>query len=98
MAAKERPCPWPENGAVLEYRILGPLQVVRDGADVVLTAPKHRALFAALLLRDNEAAPPDQLIDELWDERPPGSAAKLLQVYVSQLRAALGPDELETVG
>src|SRR4051794_14490055 len=87
-----------ENGAVLEYRFLGPLQVVRDGEDVVLTAPKLRALLAALLLRPNDAVSVDELIDALRDERPPESAAKLLQVYVSQLRAVLGAQEVETVG
>ena len=42
--------------------------------------------------------PAERLIDELWDERPPATAAKSVQVYVSQLRKALasGGDVLET--
>ncbi len=82
---------------MLEYRILGRLEVVRDGEDVAPTAAKVRSLLAALLLRANDVVSIDQLVDALWGERPPESAGKLLHVYVSQLRSALGADELETV-
>jgi predicted ATPase/DNA-binding SARP family transcriptional activator len=81
---------------VLHYRILGPLEVERDSVLVGLPAAKHRALLLALLLRRNMVCAADQLIDALW-ERPPASAAKLLQTYVSQLRSVLGQDAIETV-
>lgn len=82
---------------MLEYRILGPLQVQRDGVEVVLTAPKIKAVLLVLLLRPNEVVSAHHLIDALWGDHPPESARKLVQVYVSQLRSALGADAIETV-
>ena len=74
----------------MEYRILGPLELVDDGRPVALSARKQRALLLRLLLRANEVVSADALIDALWGEQPPSSAAKLVQVYVSQLRRTLG--------
>jgi DNA-binding SARP family transcriptional activator/ABC-type branched-subunit amino acid transport system substrate-binding protein/streptogramin lyase len=70
----------------LEFRLLGPLEIVNDGDRVEVTGAKRRALLVALLLRANEPVSTDRLIDDLWGERPPPTAAKTLQVYVSQLR------------
>ncbi len=82
---------------MVEFRILGPLEVVADnGSAIALPAPKVRALLALLLLNRNRVVPTDVLVDELWEERPPATAAKTLQVYVSQLRKALGVDRVET--
>ncbi|HEX6022028.1 MAG TPA: BTAD domain-containing putative transcriptional regulator [Solirubrobacter sp.] len=80
----------------MEFRILGPLEVVgaRDG--VPLDAPKLRALLAVLLLHPNEVVSSERLIDELWGARPPATAAKVVQNYVSQLRRGLGPELIET--
>ena len=78
----------------MEFRILGPLEVVEDGRSLDLGGPKQRALLAALLLRANEVVSQDALIDDLWGETPPATAAKTLQAYVSRLRKALaGPDD-----
>jgi DNA-binding SARP family transcriptional activator len=79
-----------------EFRLLGPLEAVVDGTPVQLAAAKPRALLALLLLDRNHVVSNDRLIDELWGEAPPGQATKTLQVYVSQLRKALGPDRLVT--
>jgi DNA-binding SARP family transcriptional activator/DNA-binding beta-propeller fold protein YncE len=80
----------------VEFRILGPLEVVdREGA-VSFDAPKQRALLGVLLLHPNEVVSSERLIDELWGERPPTTAAKVLRTYVSQLRRALGPDAIIT--
>ena len=65
---------------------------------VALGGPKQRALLAVLLLRRGEVVSRDRLIDELWGERPPASAAKTVQVYVSNLRKALGDGLLLTRG
>jgi len=73
----------------MEFRILGPLDVVEDGRSLDLGGPKQRALLAALLLRANEVVSQDRLIDDLWGEAPPATAAKTLQAYVSRLRKAL---------
>ena len=53
--------------------------------------------MAVLLTRAGETVPSDVLIEGLWGGRGPPSAAKLLQVYVSQLRKALPtPARIET--
>jgi YVTN family beta-propeller protein len=76
----------------MDFRILGPLEVRDDeGRPVALGAGRQRALLAALLLRTNEVVSSDRLIDVLWGERPPETAHKALQGYVSQLRKALEP-------
>jgi DNA-binding SARP family transcriptional activator len=79
-----------------EFRLLGPLEVVVEGKPVQLAAAKPRALLALLLLERNRIVPTERLIDELWGEEPPAQATKTLQVYVSQLRKALGPERLAT--
>src|SRR5215468_1824938 len=80
----------------MEYRILGPLEVVGEGDTVKLGGSKQRSLLACLLLHPNEAVSRDRLIDGLWGERPPETAATAIQVYVSQLRKALGRDVIVT--
>jgi DNA-binding SARP family transcriptional activator/streptogramin lyase len=80
----------------MEFRILGPLEVVDEGRPVVLQRGKQLALLAYLLLHPNELVSTDRLIDALWGERPPPTAAKILQNAVSQLRRVLGEDRLVT--
>src|SRR3954454_16699325 len=74
----------------MEFRILGPLEVVDDGQAVAVGGPGQRALLALLLLRANAVVTTDRLLDELWPGEPPASRTTALQVRVSQLRKALG--------
>jgi DNA-binding SARP family transcriptional activator len=74
---------------VIEFRVLGPLEVVRQGRVVEIGAGKKRALLAVLLLHAKEVVSTDRLIEEVWGERAPATAAKILQGYVSQLRKVL---------
>ena len=83
---------------VLAFRILGAMEVVDRERTVLLGGPKQRALLAILLLRRGEAVSSERLIDQLWGERPPATAAKTLQGYVSHLRKALGNEVLLTRG
>ncbi len=77
----------------MEFRILGPLEVLdNDGCPVEIGGQKQRALLAVLLLRANEVVSLDTLIEELWGETPPSTAAKTLQAHVSRLRRALGDE------
>src|SRR4051812_18700753 len=77
----------------MEFAILGPLRVSGPDGAIELRAPKQRALLAMLLLSyREEAVSSGRLIDVLWDEDPPPTANKALQVHVSQLRRALGPE------
>ena len=80
----------------MEFRILGPLEVISDGEVVQLGGAKQRALLAVLLLYANEVVSLDRLIDALWEDDPPESAQKALQVHVSALRKMVGKERLET--
>jgi DNA-binding SARP family transcriptional activator len=73
----------------MDFRILGPLEALAEGRDVVPAGTKQRALLALLLLHANETLSRDRLIDELWGESPPATATKTVQVHVSRLRKAL---------
>jgi DNA-binding SARP family transcriptional activator/tetratricopeptide (TPR) repeat protein len=81
----------------MEFRILGPLEVLDNGRVVDVGAAKQRALLAVLLLNANRVVSTDSLIEALWGERPPATAQKALQVYVSQLRKAVGRDRILTL-
>jgi len=81
----------------VEYRILGPLEVVEGGEPVPLGRPKERLVLAVLLLSANEFVSREQLIDELWGESPPPTAGKAVNVFVSQLRKALTRDGLDPI-
>jgi YVTN family beta-propeller protein len=81
----------------MDFRILGPMEVLDDdGHPVEVAAGRQRALLAVLLLHANEVVSVDRLIDALWGERPPETAAKALQGQISALRKALGPERVET--
>ena len=80
----------------MEFRILGPLDVVDGERAVALAGAKHRALLAMLLLHANEAVSTERLIDALWEDERPETAPKALQVYVSQLRKSLGKERVQT--
>jgi predicted ATPase/class 3 adenylate cyclase/DNA-binding winged helix-turn-helix (wHTH) protein len=73
----------------MDFRILGPLEVLDEGRAVALGGGKQRALLALFLVHANETLATDRLIDELWGERPPANAAKTVQMQISRLRKAL---------
>jgi DNA-binding SARP family transcriptional activator len=78
--------------AALEYRVLGPFEVLREGAGIVpIAAAKERALLLVLLLRANEIVPAERLIDGIWGEHPPRCGANVLQNCISHLRKRLEP-------
>lgn len=82
----------------MNFRILGPLEVVVDGRPVAIPGARERALLAFLLLHANSAVTADRLIDELWGESPSASARKSLQVRIAGLRKALGGERIVTQG
>jgi DNA-binding SARP family transcriptional activator len=77
----------------VHYRLLGPLQVLRDGSPVDIGPPKQRAALAVLLLADGGVVSVDRLIDAIWGDDVPASATASLQAYVSNLRKALRADD-----
>src|SRR3954469_9532270 len=80
----------------MDYRILGPLEVLAPDGPVPLGGAKQRAVLAVLLLHANEVVSTDRLIEALWGEEPPDTASKALQVHVSQLRKSLGAEVINT--
>src|SRR2546430_15398912 len=80
----------------IEIGLLGPLVVRRDDAEILIAAPKHRALLALLALDATRAVSADELVDKLWVGRPPESAGTALQIHVSRLRKQLGADAIAT--
>jgi len=84
-------------GGALEFGILGPLEVRRGGEPVELGAAKQRAVLARLLLQPGEPVSIDRLIEDLWGDEAPRTAAHTIQVYVSALRKALGGEAIRRV-
>ena len=80
-----------QRGSGAAVRLLGPVGAVRDGQLVEIGAAKQRMIMAMLALRPGQVVSTDTLIDALWGERPPATATKALQVYVSQLRDRVEP-------
>jgi DNA-binding SARP family transcriptional activator len=80
----------------MEFRILGSLEVLSEGRALDLGGQKQRTLLAVLLVEANRVVSIDRLIEALWEEEPPETAQKALQVHVSQLRKLLGRERLQT--
>jgi DNA-binding SARP family transcriptional activator/tetratricopeptide (TPR) repeat protein len=76
----------------IEFRLLGEVEVERDGVVVDLGRRRERCLLGLLLLEANSAVPVDRLIDLLWDGAPPPAARASLHAHVSRLRRQLDPD------
>jgi DNA-binding SARP family transcriptional activator len=79
--------------APVGYGVLGTLEVVDEDGEPVDVAGGHtRVVLVLLLAAEGRLVPADALIDALWGEAPPASAAGTLQSYISRLRRALEPD------
>jgi DNA-binding SARP family transcriptional activator len=81
---------------VLEFSILGPLEVAEDGRVVHLGGPKQRAALAILLLSANRVVSVERLADDLYAGAPPVTAVTQVQRQISELRKVLGPSAIET--
>jgi DNA-binding SARP family transcriptional activator len=76
----------------MEFQILGPLEVTRDGSPLSLPGSKQRALLAILVLNANDVVSSDRLIDELYEGHPVDKALAALHVQISALRKVLEPE------
>jgi DNA-binding SARP family transcriptional activator len=81
---------------MLDIRLLGPLEVESDRGALALGGQKQRALLGLLALNAGRVVSTDKLLDELWGEHPPRTAATSLQNMVSQLRKTLGHERVDT--
>jgi len=85
-----------------QFRVLGPVEVVRDGEPVPLHAAKPRTVLAALLLHANEFVPTRRLVTAVWGEDPPAKARSVLHTYLMRLRQLVrgdgpGPSPIQTL-
>lgn len=80
----------------MRYEILGPLRVVDGDTSSSISARKIEIALAVLLIRADQVVTHDQLMTEIWGDRPPRRATAGLHVYISQLRKFLyRPGRLE---
>src|SRR5215470_646534 len=70
-----------------EFRLLGPLEVLRDGEPLKVSGERQRALLSLLLVGANELVSTDRIIDELALGDPAGTGVNALQATVSRLRS-----------
>jgi DNA-binding SARP family transcriptional activator len=81
----------------VEFRVLGPLEASCDGTVVHIgAAQKLRLVLAGLLSRADRAVALDWLMGVVWVDRPPASARQNLQLYIHQLRTAVGSDRISS--
>lgn len=76
---------------VVDFRVLGPLEVYQQGRPLSLGPPRTRAVLGILLARQGGLVSVDQLVDELWPQQPPPAARALVHGYVSRVRRVLSP-------
>jgi WD40 repeat protein/DNA-binding SARP family transcriptional activator len=94
------------DGRGLSFRVLGPLEVERDGRAVAVSGLKERLVLAVLLASADRVVSVDVLVDAVWGERPPRTAERTIHAYIARLRRALEPRRqpggaqtvIETVG
>nr|WP_042187100.1 BTAD domain-containing putative transcriptional regulator [Kibdelosporangium sp. MJ126-NF4]CEL17806.1 transcriptional regulator, SARP family [Kibdelosporangium sp. MJ126-NF4]CTQ90970.1 transcriptional regulator, SARP family [Kibdelosporangium sp. MJ126-NF4] len=79
----------------MRFQILGPLAVYADDEVIKLVGLKQHRVLAALLLAAGGSVPLDQLVDAVWDDRPPATAEKQIRNTVSALRRVLAPTGVE---
>lgn len=75
----------------MEFRVLGPLEFATGGDEVALGPAKQRLLLLSLLAAEGVPRSTDQLIDDLWGDRPPGDPRASLRSYLSNLRRIIEP-------
>jgi predicted ATPase/DNA-binding SARP family transcriptional activator len=78
-------------GDALEFRVMGPIEVLRGGQPIPLGGAKEQAVLAALLIARNRFVSADALIEMIWEENAPASARQTLRSYLSRLRGRLRP-------
>jgi predicted ATPase/DNA-binding SARP family transcriptional activator len=82
----------------MDFQVLGPVRVVSGSGAVELRSGKQVVLLACLLNARGDVVSRDRLIDALWGERPPATAANNVQVHVHALRRRLGAERINREG
>jgi DNA-binding SARP family transcriptional activator len=81
-----------ERSPLVNFRILGPLEVEINGSATRLDCGKQVTVLCSLLAAANELVPLETLVDWCWPRRPPPSATTIVQAHISRLRRAIEPD------
>lgn len=81
---------------MVEFALLGPLEVTRNGSPIRIGGPKQRATLAILLLNANRVVSVDRFADSLYRGAPPVTAVTQVQRQVSELRKIVGQSAIET--
>jgi len=76
----------------MEFRLLGPFDVWRDGAPRALGGRRQRAVLALLVMHAGAVVSTDRIVEEIWAGDPPPSAVRTIHSYVSRLRSILGDE------
>lgn len=79
---------------ILDFRVLGPVQVLLADLPVLLGGVKRRSLLALLIENRNRVVSVNAIAEALWGDRPPSSVASSIQVAISGLRSALADSHL----
>jgi DNA-binding SARP family transcriptional activator/DNA-binding beta-propeller fold protein YncE len=82
----------------IQISVLGAIEATSDGRTIDLGSPQQRTLLALLAVRAGTVVAVEDIIDALWPDDPPASAAKVVQTYVSRLRKSLGDAAIERRG
>src|SRR6476620_9532581 len=80
----------------MDFRVLGPLEASDEGRTLPLGPRRQRAVLARLLLDAGRTIPVERLLDDVWGEALPDTAVKMIHIYVSGLRKALGASRIVT--
>lgn len=80
----------------MEFRLLGPMEVVADGNPVAIGASRQEIALALLLLEANHVVSIDRLVDGMWGVTPPRSARSQVHITISALRRLVGPALITT--
>jgi DNA-binding SARP family transcriptional activator len=75
---------------MMRFRLLGPLEVRAGEEWQGIGAAKWRSVLAVLLIKAGQVVPADELISEVWGDKPPAKATNLISIYVLRLRRLLG--------
>lgn len=82
----------PVSPEPLRFCVLGPVRGFRGVTPLNLGPVRQQALLAALVLRPDLTVSPQELLDDVWGEEPPGTGGRVVPVYVFRLRTCLRVD------
>jgi DNA-binding SARP family transcriptional activator/tetratricopeptide (TPR) repeat protein len=78
------------RSASVEFRVLGPVEVWRDGTLLAFPRRQQRLILGILALQVEHVVSSERLIDFIWTNRPPALARAVVQTRISELRSILG--------